>query len=192
MDMRIASLGILRFHRTVYCREKLEKYTRPGRFGGICVGRKGFSLLEMAMVLAVLGLLLSFMSVAWISMKRSQQISSAKTMLEAVSNCLLDYVIHSRAIPPQSYFTQYCADTDPWGNAVVYYNSEDNQEIPAVVSKIVRDANNDHPDAAFVVVSPGPDGTVTLSSTTALWDCSSGDDLCLATSKNTLIYETSR
>ncbi len=153
---------------------------------------KGFSLLELAMVITVLGLLLSFMSVAWISMKTSQQFSSAKIVLETAANCLQDYVIHSRTIPPRNYFTQYCADSDPWGNAVAYFNSVDNQNIAAVTGKTLRTADGTHPDTAFILVSPGPDRSITLSSTAALWDCSSGDDLCLPITKNTLIYEISK
>ncbi len=154
--------------------------------------RGGFTLVEMAIVITVVGILLSFITVSWMSMKSTQQISSAKTVLETVSSCLVNYVIHSETIPPQSYFTQYCADTDPWGNAIIYYNSGDDQKIAAVVTKTVRDANGDHADSAFIVVSPGPDKTVQVNSTATLWDCSTGDDLCHTTSKNTLIYESNR
>ncbi len=179
------------FNKTVYYLEK-SAISIQGKILGVINDNKGFTLLEISLILVVLGLLLSFVSVAWLSMKNSQQISSAKIVLETVTSCLQDYVIHSRTIPPQGYFTQYCADNDPWGNAVLYYNNGDNQDITAVVSKTLRDGSNDYPDAAFIVVSPGRDKVLSLSSTAALWDCSSGDDLCLSTSKNTLIYEISR
>lgn len=152
----------------------------------------GFTLVETAIVITVFGILLSFVTVAWLSMKSSQQISSAGTVLQTVSNCLQDYVIHSKTIPPQSYFTQHCADTDPWGSNILYYNNGDDVQVSAVVTKTVRDTNGDHVDGAFIVVSSGPDRTLQMSSSATLWDCSSGDDLCNTTSKNTLIYETNR
>lgn len=154
--------------------------------------KAGFTLVEMAIVITVFGLLLSFVTVAWMSMKSSQQVSSTATVLQTVTNCLQDYVIHSKAIPPQSYFNQHCADTDPWGSNILYFNNGDDVEVSAVIPKTVRDANGDHADGAFIVVSPGPDRTLQMSSSATRWDCSSGDDLCHTTSKNTLIYEINR
>jgi prepilin-type N-terminal cleavage/methylation domain-containing protein len=151
--------------------------------------QQGFTLIELALVIAVMGLLLSFGVVAWMSMKTSQQVSAVKTTLTSVSNCLSNYVIHSGTIPPQTYYTKHCSVLDPWGNSIIYYNTGDNQDVSAVTTKTLRDENGDHPDAAWILASSGPDGNITISSTTTLWDCSGGDDLCQATSKSILTYE---
>ncbi|WP_169309235.1 type II secretion system protein [Desulforhopalus sp. IMCC35007] len=154
--------------------------------------QRGFTLIELALVITIMGLLLSFGLVAWMSMKTSQQISAVKTTLTSVSDCLSNYVIHSGTIPPQAYFTRHCAVLDPWGNSIIYYNTGDNQEVSAVTTKTLRDETGDHPDTAWILASGGPDGTITISSTTTLWDCSGGDDLCRATSKSILIYEINK
>lgn len=149
----------------------------------------GFTLIELAIVITVIGLLLSFAITSWMSMKTSQQISAANATLKTVSNCLINYSIHSGTIPPQTYFTKYCIKSDPWGKNISYYNNGDNQNISLVTTKITRDATGDHPDTAWLLVSGGPNETVEITSTATMWDCSPGDDLCHTTSKNTLIYE---
>ncbi|MFT5700359.1 MAG: prepilin-type N-terminal cleavage/methylation domain-containing protein [Desulforhopalus sp.] len=154
--------------------------------------QKGFTLIELAMVVTAMGLLLSFGIVSWMSMKTSQQISAANTTLQTVSTCLINYVIHSGTIPPQAYFTNHCTKKDPWGNNIVYYNNGDNQTISTVTTKTVRDASGDHPDTAWILVSSGLDGITDVTSTSLLWDCSPGDDLCHATSKSILIYEINK
>lgn len=152
----------------------------------------GFTLIELALVITVIGLLLSFGISAWMSMKTSQQISAANATLKTVSNCLINYTIHSGTIPPQAYFTKHCVASDPWGESIVYYNNGDDQEISLVTTKIVTDATGDHPDAAWILVSSGLNKTVETTSTSTIWDCSPGDDLCHTTSKNTLIYEINK
>lgn len=153
---------------------------------------RGFTILELALVITVIGLLLSFGISAWMSMKTSQQISAANATLKTVTNCLINYSIHSATIPPQSYFTKHCVASDPWGTNIVYYNNGDDQEISTVTTKTVRDATGDHPDAAWILVSGGLNKTVETVSTVSMWDCSPGDDLCHYTSKNTLSYEINR
>lgn len=152
----------------------------------------GFTIIELALVITVIGLLLSFGISAWMSMKTSQQISAANATLKTVTNCLINYTIHSGTIPPQSYFTKHCVVSDPWGKNIVYYNNGDNREISTVTTKIVRDSTGDHPDASWILISSGLNKTVETTSTASMWDCSPGDDLCHYTSKNTLIYETNK
>lgn len=152
----------------------------------------GFTLIELALVITVIGILLSFGISAWMSMKTSQQISAANATLKTVSNCLINYTIHSGTIPPQAYFTKHCVASDPWGENVVYYNNGDDQEISLVTTKITTDSTGDHPDTAWILVSSGLNKTVETTSTATIWDCSPGDDLCHSTSKNTLIYEINK
>lgn len=152
----------------------------------------GFTIIELAMVITVMGLLLSFGITSWMSMKTSQQISAANATLKTVSNCLINYSIHSATIPPQTYYTKHCIKSDPWGENIVYYNNGDNQKIPLAITKTARDATGDHPDTAWLLVSGGPNKTVETTTTPSMWDCSPGDDLCHTTSKNTLIYEINK
>lgn len=152
----------------------------------------GFTIIELAMVITVMGLLLSFSIASWMSMKTSQQISAANAALKTVSNCLINYAIHSGTIPPQTYYTRHCIASDPWGENIVYFNNVDNQEIPLVTTKIARDATGDHPDTAWLLVSGGLNKNVETTTTLSMWDCTPGDDLCHTTSKNTLIYEINK
>lgn len=154
--------------------------------------QQGFTLIELAMVITVVGFLLSFGVTSWMSMKTSQQISAANAALRTAARCLTGYVIHSEKIPPHAYFTEHCTDKDPWGQDIIYYNNGDDRLISTVTTKIVRDMNGDHPDAAWLLVSSGPDTTVATTSSTSLWDCTPGDDLCHSTSKNTLLYEINK
>lgn len=153
---------------------------------------QGFTLIELSMVITVIGLLLSFGITSWMSMKTSQQISAANTTLKTVSNCLINYVIHSGTIPPQAYFSKHCSASDPWGENIVYYNSGDSQKISSLTTRTVTDENGSHIDAAWVLVSSGPNKTIETTSSPSLWDCSPGDDLCHITSKNNLIYEINK
>lgn len=153
---------------------------------------RGFTLLENLLVITIVGLLLSFSVTAWQTIKSSQQISSTVTLLKTASQCLESYVIHSERIPPASYFIAHCSRLDPWGNAILYENNGDNQEVANVISKTLKDKSGDHPDAAWIVTSFGPDRTRNVLSSATLWDCSTGDDLCRATSKNGLFYEINR
>ena len=161
-----------------------SQITRPGN--------RGFTLIELAMVITVIGLLLSFATASWMSMKTSQQISAANTTLKTASHCLVNYTIHSGTVPPQAYFSSHCNTRDPWGENIVYYNNGDNLNISSVTTKIMRDDSGDHPDAAWILVSRGPNQILDITSNTTMWDCSPGDDLCHTTSKNTLIYEINK
>lgn len=150
----------------------------------------GFTLIELAFAITVIGLLLSFGVTAWMSMKTTHQISATKTTLQSASSCLANYVLHSEVTPPQAYFTSKCSDTDSWGENIVYYNNGDGIQLTSATSKTVRDEVGDHPDALWLVVSAGPNGIIETTSSATVWDCSLGDDLCDFTSKKILIYET--
>ena len=153
---------------------------------------RGFTLVEIALVITVIGLLLTFGVSAWTSMKTSQQISATNTTLKTVSSCLTNYVIHSGTVPPQTYFTNKCLETDAWGQDLAYYNNGEDIKVTSASTKTVRDSRGDNPDGLWLVVSGGPNGVIETSSTSSPWDCSTSDDLCHFTSKNTLIYETNK
>lgn len=149
----------------------------------------GFTLVEMTMVLVVVGLVIGFGYTAWLSMKNSQQISAVKTTLRTVSECLTNYVLHSEQLPPQTYFTTRCRQTDPWGNSLLYENTGDNVNIALINPKTFRDSGGDFPDGAWMIISLGPDQTRSYTSSATLWDCSTGDDLCYVVTKNALLHE---
>lgn len=151
--------------------------------------KKGFTILELAVVLTVIGLIIGFGVTAWISTKNSQQVSTVRTVLKISSECLMSYVIHSEETPPLSYFNKKCDATDPWGNSLLYENTGDNVKVANIVSKTFRDSNGDKPDAAWIVYTTGANRTVDLVSTPTLWDCSNGDDICHVVTKNALFYE---
>lgn len=153
---------------------------------------RGFTLIELLLVITVVGLILSFSVTAWLSMKRSQQISTTAVLLKTAAQCLKSYVIHSGTIPPQDYFIAHCRRRDPWGSDLSYENTADNREITQVTTKTYRNESGDHPDAAWIITSPGPDKTRQLVTSPSLWDCSIGDDLCQMTSRNTLFYEITK
>ncbi len=152
----------------------------------------GFTLFELLLVITIFGIIVSIGVTAWFSMRTSQQISSTVTFLKTASKCMENYVIHSRKITPQSYFLSNCSRLDPWGNAIMYQNSGDDQNVASAATKIFRDENGDHPDTVWIMTSFGPDGIQDMVSTAALWDCSSGDDLCQTLTRNTLIYAISQ
>lgn len=152
----------------------------------------GVTLLEMTFVLIVVGIMLGFGTVAWQSMKSSQKISAAKTILRTEELCLKNFVLHSETVPPTSYFTSRCNSNDPWGNELIYENSGDSDSIKAITPRILRDEFGDHPDAAWILVSFGPNGTRDFTSSPTMWDCSTGDDICRTTTRNGLLNEISQ
>ena len=109
--------------------------------------------------------------------------------MRRASTCLENYVILSGKIPPVSYFRSYCDSPDPWRNQLIYENNGDDVTVQMVSTRSFRDLNGTHPDAAWIIASTGPNGTRELVTSPALWDCSSGDDVCSVTSKNGLLYE---
>ncbi len=165
------------------------RYYRHPRFSK---NNHGFTLIELLLVITIVGLILSFSVSAWLSMKSSQQISSTTVLIKTAAQCLESYVIHSGKIPPQAYFIAHCSHLDPWGNTLGYENNGDDREIAKVTTRTYRDENGDHPDAAWIITSFGPDRTREFLSTASLWDCSTGDDLCQMTSRNALFYEISK
>lgn len=149
----------------------------------------GLTLIEMLLAITIIGLILSYGLTAWLSMKSSQQISAAATIVKMASECLENYVILSGKIPPQSFFAAHCVVLDPWQNQLIYENNGDDQEIASVVAKTFRDENGDHPDAAWIIASTGPDGARSMTTSATVWNCSTGDDLCRIVTKNALLYE---
>ena len=168
-----------------------EPASRGGFFSrrGRCSGEGGLTLIEILLAITIVGLILGYGLTAWLSMKSSQQVSAAATIVKTASECLENYVILSGKIPPQSFFAAHCAALDPWRQNLIYENSGDNQEIASVVSRTFRDENGDHPDAAWIIVSTGPNKIRNMTASATLWNCSSGDDVCRIVSKNALLYE---
>jgi len=154
-----------------------------------CRGDAGFSLLELTIVIAVIGMLLGFGITAWFSVKSSQQIMVAATVVRNASECLENYVVLSGKIPPVSFFTEHCAVADPWHNQLLYENVGDDSAIQDVVPKTFEDTNGSHPDAAWIVASAGLNGVRDLTTSSSRWNCATGDDICHVVSKNRLLYE---
>lgn len=166
------------------------KWDRPGI---ACGQGSGFTLLELAVVLVVVGLLMGFSVTAWKSMQSSQRISAARSQLTTVSRCLEEYVLHSEKIPPQSYFNDRCRARDPWGENMYYQSSGDDQEVVHVGTKFLQDNNGTYPDAVWVLVSSGPDRIQQMvESPAGVWNCAGSDDLCVFTTRNDLVRQIAR
>ncbi len=154
-------------------------------------GSPGYTLLELALALVVIGLLMGLAIPAWQSMQRTQRLAATRAHLEAVGRCLEEYVLHSERIPPQAYFVANCRRNDAWGEPILYQSSGDGQEVAHVGTKTLQDNNGTYPDVVWVIVSTGPDRTGQLVTTPTTWNCA-GDDLCIFATRNDLICQISR
>jgi len=153
------------------------------------LGVVGFSLLELTIVITVIGVLLGFGISAWFSVKSSQQVTVAATVVRTASECLENYVILTGKIPPVSFFTERCTVADPWHNQLLYENVGDDTELKTVVPKTFKDEYGRHPDAVWIIASGGMNGLRDVQTSALQWDCSAGDDICQVVSKNRLLYE---
>lgn len=121
-------------------RNQLEKI----RLGKGLGPDQGFTFIELALVLVIIGLLLSLGVGAWLSLKESREVAKTRSSLQQVRNCLLkrmsstlqypsfsdDLTCSSDASSSHSVDVCLCPRKDAWGNKIVYLQGFDTDNDP--------------------------------------------------------------
>ena len=145
------------------------------------LGDKGFTLLEIVLVMVVFGLIFGMGISVWMGILESKKVGVTRSILHTAENCLVNYVLQSHTVPPAAEgYTRWCLVKDAWGNRVKFENVADGEPVHARMStKELRDREGVHPGVVMVLVSMGPDGRQDYSITEEYFDFRKGDDIHL-------------
>ena len=152
---------------------------------------RGFTLVEIAFVLVIAGLMLGMATIAWKAMRESRQMEAARSHLDMANNCLLRYALHSGKVPPHSpYYTDSCEAKDAWGVKIQYEKpppADSAQSIDATLSVLtLRNDSGDHGGVAWILISFGPNRQQDYVRSGAVCDFTSGDDIYAFVTANEL------
>jgi general secretion pathway protein G len=92
--------------------------------------RRGFTLMELLLVLAIIGLLMGGVAVGYRSIMNNGRETKAKANIGTIQALLMQYSVRFKGFPPgtvglRALITKGITDdeglfTDPWGNPVMY------------------------------------------------------------------------
>lgn len=141
---------------------------------------RGFTLLEIALVLVVVGILLAIGLLSWSSFAESRRYSKTNSQLMQMKNCLVRCIVFTEHYPRQEDF-EHCRDLtgkDAWGGDIKWIVGVNNagtrlDKTHAVVTDEARNqtaetlhsshkvitANGNFTNVAFALVSLGANGT---------------------------------
>ncbi len=124
----------------------------------VLICHRGFTLIEISIIIVVIGIILFAATGAWNMLVRGRQISATRNVLKSVNNCLLNYAIVAKKIPPKTYFDSQCKKEDIWGQDITYESGNficDN--FTSSQTKTIIDADgNVHKNILWILVSNGP------------------------------------
>ncbi len=138
---------------------------------------RGFSLLEIAIVLIVVGILLGIGLLSWSSFVDSRRYSKTNSQLMQMKDCLVRCIVFTEHYPRQADFEQ-CSELtgkDAWGGRLrwivgatstgalneqhaVVTDTPRNQTATALAGYNIFTANGNFANVAFALVSLGEDG----------------------------------
>ncbi len=99
--------------------------------------KKGFTLVELAIVLVVIGILLG-LGVALLGPLTKQAIfKRSRERVKACKEAIIGFVVTSRRLPTQQEFQSICNQKDAWGRSLIYIPDD---------STVNYDGNNDRAD----------------------------------------------
>lgn len=150
---------------------------------------RGFTLLEIALVLVVVGILLAIGLLSWSSFAESRRYSKTNSQLMQMKDCLVRCIVFTEHYPRQDDF-ENCRDLtgkDAWGGDIKWIVGVNNagtrlDKTHAVVTDVARNqtaeglhssheiitANGNFTNVAFALVSLGEDGEANSSTYNAL------------------------
>lgn len=124
---------------------------------------KGFTFIEMAMVLVVIGIIIS-MGVALVGpITKKIKRTDSKEIVNVANESVLGFVIKNKRLPTTEEFSSYFKDRDAWGNTLFYYadsNSTSGNICHSTSSGFqVNDEGTLKSNVAYILLSKGDNGT---------------------------------
>jgi general secretion pathway protein G len=120
--------------------------------------KKGFTLLELMIVIAIIGLLIAIVIPDLLKTRESAEIESCKASLRGVQSALELYYTHYKYYPDNLLtpinegYLQENGDKDPWGKTLRYRTASGGGSGAADEAQGAKTANN------YLIGSDGPDG----------------------------------
>lgn len=124
--------------------------------------RRGMTLVEIMVVLAILGVLIAVLAVNVGATKDDADVETTKIQMRTIDNALLQYSLkHKGKYPPSSegleavkkYLPGSKVPTDAWGNAFVYASPGTRGDHPYEVMSLGKDGKEGGEDAAADIYS---------------------------------------
>ena len=137
---------------------------KPGR-------RKGFTLIEVMVVVAIISILLGIAIPAYQSYRQKAQIAVCIADMRTIEQTIISYVVEKGSYPDTLDEVGLGGMKDPWGNAYCYLKISSKSKGKARKDHFMVPTNTD-----FDLYSMGPDG----SSVSPLTAKSSRDDIVRA------------
>lgn len=134
------------------------------RCGSGRLGRRGFTLVEAALVAAIIGTLAALAFPSFKGLRQQARIQQAVSDMRRIDSEILAYLAANRALPPDLATVGLDKIRDPWGRPYVYLPLHTSQSAMSAASvnavppnarrdRFMRPLNQD-----FDLFSRGPDG----------------------------------
>jgi len=118
---------------------------------------KGFTLMELSIAIAVIGILAGIAVPSYISYRNNAKISTAINEMKMIEFDITDYVYENEEYPDSLSDIGKDDLTDPWGNPYQYLRI-DGGTTPGLNGKRRRDKNANPVNSDFDLYSMGQDG----------------------------------
>lgn len=142
-----------------------------GEAGTVRAAAAGLTLVELAIVIAILGVLAAVAIPSYSSYRQKALVTQAVTDIGGIATNIRQYETNNRALPPDLAAVGASGKLDPWGRPYVYLNL-----ITAGIGKARKNKNLVPINSEFDLYSKGKDG----ASASALTAKTSRDDVILA------------
>lgn len=89
------------------------------------MNKRGFTLIEMAMVLILLGLIIGTIAPLMVSMVKRDKLAEGKKTVRTARNEIVGYVIINKRLPDSQALNIIGHSIDPWQNSLFYVQAAD-------------------------------------------------------------------
>lgn len=118
--------------------------------------KKGFTLIEVAIVMVIIGLLVGGSIQMMNVLNQRAKITEAKQQLETLNEAIKGFVQNNGSLPTQAQFSTLGNIIDPWGKQIDYYNIDDsNNSICTYTASFSTNGTPIITNVAFSIVSSG-------------------------------------
>ena len=82
--------------------------------------RRGFTLIELAIALVIIGILMGIGAGLIGSLVKSEKMRKTRSVVEAAKEAIKGYAVSHRVLPNESTFKNIFPEKDPWNQDLVY------------------------------------------------------------------------